>query len=149
MTLELTDESLLAQYEVSDYVTLPTFQIPTDGTKVFIKSNGPIAVLEGVQATRRRRSTTSDDGKELPPAKYMTVTDLRTGRKGRIICPAVIESSLNDKYPNATYVDKVFQINYVGKVKGGSGFTYNSYDILELKPKTAAPPVAQSARKTA
>lgn len=73
--------------------------------------------------------------KDMEPARLANVTDLDTGAVGQIIVPKVLESTLDEEFPNKGYVGKAFEI-----VKfRDAGSKYNTFNVSELVEDEPAP----------
>lgn len=81
------------------------------------------------------------DKSNKKPAQLCGVTNLETGEAGQIVVPTVMESTLNEEYPDNAYVGKCFSITKGEKVqKPGVDVGYFKYRIEEIED-----PAVQSA----
>ena|ERR1700760_297049 len=98
---------------------------------------------EAIYIGRELKSDVAADGtKKKEPAHLANVIDLRTGELGQIIVAAVVESVLNEEFPNNGYVGRCFAITKKGKAPGKQYFGYN---IEEVEDPTAPKEVVDSA----
>lgn len=97
------------------------------GETVFVKITGPIYQGEKI-------AKATGEAAKMAPAKLMPVIDLRTGELGLLIANAVLESSLDEKFPKQGYVDKEFGVT----MKDVPGKRYKQFVVYELEPAPAA-----------
>lgn len=69
------------------------------------------------------------DGKPMDPMQLAPITNLDTGEQTILICAAVVQSNMAEKFPGDSYVGKAFEITCTGKVPGKR---YKGYTIYEL-----------------
>lgn len=70
-----------------------------------------------------------DDGKKREPAILASCINLEDGTECQIIVSAVVRSTLNDEYPNDSYVGKCFEIVKKTRVAGKQYFPYGVVEI--------------------
>ena len=121
----------LGNFEVAAMVTLPTFKIKDNEVFVF-QADGTI--YEGKKL--KGDKATDDDGNPRKPVFLMPVTKINpeSGEtlKGQIVVGAVLKENLEEKYPDAGYVGKIFGVQKLGLKEGKR---YKEYNVVELKRK--------------
>jgi len=121
-------------------VTLPLLMI-NDGDSISVRLEGPIH--ESTMATGRK----GGDGKDMKPMKLCNVVMMAdytsiivkgkeeqevlhaAGEERQLVCNAVLESTLEEHFPDASYVGKCFEIGCTGKVPGKR---YKGFTLAEL-----------------
>lgn len=134
MTTESVNEmASFGEIEVVRNVTLPFIIIPSDGNPFYLKFNTAIELDKTTFSERVRKGKTDADGKaqSAEPMHIAEVTNLQSGEVGRLVAHQVLESNLNEAYPNNGYVDKCFKIS-----KQKSAKRYFTFNIVEIKLKT-------------
>lgn len=125
----------------------------TVGGKSYTRSNVTVPALkleEGKPTVMRITSVIrtgkvlkerkSEDGTVMKPAKVVDATLIRDdgsdGMSGVLVCGKSIEESLKDKerFPNDSYVGKVFEVTTGAKKELGGGRTFRPVSIVELVP---------------
>ena len=141
----MTDTLETLSFEIVRNVTLPFIIIPSDGSEFYLKFNTAIAPDNTTFSERVRRAKAAEPGKEqnVEPMHLAEVTNLKTGEVGRLVLHQVLESNLNEAYPNETYVGKLFQIKKQKAAKG----RYFNFNIIEIKLKGSAPDAPKQAAK--
>jgi len=76
---------------------------------------------------KSRNATETDKKKE--PATLCNVTDLSSGELGQFIANTVIKSTLDENYPNDTYVGLCFSITKQARQEGKQ---YDKFSIEEI-----------------
>lgn len=145
--MENQNQNMLA-FDIVLRVTKPFIILPEDGTAAYIKIDTAIAP-DQTSFSDRVRATKSKDGEtqSQEPMHVADVTNIQTGEVGRMIFASVLESQLKETYPDDKYIGKIFQIAR-SKTKGGRGTRkYWSFDITEIRLKTAAPATQTVASK--
>lgn len=74
------------------------------------------------------------DAKKKEPATLCNVVNLATGEPGQIIANAIIKSTLDEEYPNETYVGKCFSITKQARQEGKQ---YDKFAIEEIEDPNA------------
>lgn len=125
-------------------VTLPLFKLKP-GSEIFVK------ILDKAYKAAALKGAAPKAGDPVKePPMLINVLNLETGELGQIIPGASLLDTLNDTYPNDTYVRKGFWIK-VGEQKasaGGGGKRYNTYTVSEIElPAEAADKPATVAKK--
>jgi hypothetical protein len=129
------------QFEIVRHVTLPQIKLPDDGSALYLRFEKAIETARQLEAMKTRRSknaTTESTETPLPPPQVAEVTNLQTGELGQFIVNAVLESNLNESYPDEGYVKKCFSIKQLSLKKGRGGYSYKTFEILEIRLKEAA-----------
>ena len=85
------------------------------------------------------------EGKKREPAWVASCINLEDGTECQIIVSAVVRSTLNDDYPNDSYVGKCFQIMKKARVDGKQYFPYG---VALIEDPANAAPVAEEAAAT-
>jgi len=123
-------------------VSAPAVKKTTSNGRVVVKrvtqmllkltDNTPVAVkiLDAVFVGKALKNAREVDKK---PANLVNVIDLDTGAEMQLIVASMMQSTLEDEYPNNGYVGKCFEITKLGKVLGGTGNSYNKYSIIEIE----------------
>ena len=144
MTPETVNEmASFGEFEVVRNVTLPFIIIPQDGVPFYLKFNTAIEPDKTTFSERVRKGKTNEDGSKqsVQPMHIAEVTNLQSGEVGRLVAHQVLESNLDEAYPNAGYVGKYFKIS-----KQKSAKRYFTFNIVEIKLK-AKDEGAKTARK--
>jgi hypothetical protein len=134
MTPETANEmTQFGEIEVVRNVTLPFIIIPADGVPFYVKFNTAIEPDKTTFSERVRKGKVSADGTQqsAEPMHIAEVTNLQSGEVGRLVAHQVLESNLDEAYPNAGYVGKYFKIS-----KQKSAKRYFTFNIVEIKMKT-------------
>lgn len=108
------------KFKVKKLVTLPLWKWKNDQTK-YLRFDS--AIFEG------KELTVKEGRADEKPAHLANVTDLETGEQCQIIIGFVLESTMNDEYPDNAYVGKTFAITQ----HRDSGKKYNTYSIAEIE----------------
>ena len=125
----------IMQFEVVRNVTLPFLIMTSDGTDNFVKFDSAILPDTSTFSERVRKTKTSDGGPQsTDPMHIALVTNLQTGEVCRLVAHQVLESNLNECYPNDGYVGKYFKITKQKAAKG----RYFNFNIIEIKLKAKA-----------
>lgn len=103
-------------------VTLP-FTLLQDKQSIRVKFDGAI------HAGKVDPNKKGKDGKPMEPMQLAPITNLETGEQSMLICAAVVQSNMAEKFPGDAYVGKAFEITCTGKVPGKR---YKGYTIYEL-----------------
>lgn len=103
-----------------------------DDVPIFVICDGAIYQGEDRAAKRGKEHKEGD----LPPPKLMDVTNMETGELQVIVVGVSLEDTLNEKYPDESYVGKAFRmVSTTVPVKGGQGRRVRIYNMAELRPK--------------
>lgn len=105
-------------------LTFPLLKMVNDGT-VFFKIT---SAFERAKEIKQKEGTKPADVKQ-PPMLAQGV-DLSTGESCQIIVNAILQSTLEELYPDQKYVGKSFEIT---KRKKEDGKAYNKFEIYELE----------------
>jgi hypothetical protein len=133
MTKETANEmTQFGEIEVVRNVTLPFIIIPADGVPFYMKFNTAIEPDKTTFSERVRKGKVNADGTQqsAEPMHIAEVTNLQSGEVGRLVAHQVLESNLDEAYPNAGYVGKYFKIS-----KQKSAKRYFTFNIVEIKLK--------------
>lgn len=103
-------------------VTLP-FTLLQDTKSIRCVFDGPIHAGK-VDPNKKDKA-----GKQMDPMQLAPITNLDSGEQTILICSAVVQSNMAEKYPENAYVGKAFEITCTGKVPGKR---YKGYTIYEL-----------------
>jgi len=71
----------------------------------------------------------TDKKAEMKPAQICDVINLESGQELTMICGAIVESSLNENYPDKSYVGLCFAITKQAKKEGKRYFPYEISEI--------------------
>ena len=128
------------EIEVVRNVTLPFIIIPSDGTPFYMKFETAIEPDKTTFSERVRKGKTNADGtaQSVEPMHIAEVTNLQTGEVGRLVAHQVLESNLDEAYPNQGYVGKYFKVS-----KQKSAKRYFTFNIVEIKLKTQSQEAAK------
>lgn len=111
----------VSAFKATKHVTLPTLSLKDAGTIVHLRFESPI---------RQGKNINPDDPKE--PAHVATVLNLDTGELQQIVLAKQLRGTLEEEYPNDGYVGRIFELENLGKKKGGkSAEGYNVFKITE------------------
>jgi hypothetical protein len=108
------------KYEEEKVITLPLFK-QQDDVPMFVRIMAPCYVGKEIKGS----------GEAMEPADLFRVCNLETGEEGEIIANAVLKSSLEEHFPDASYVGLDFKI-VRSKVEGKR---YKAYKIVQIKVK--------------
>lgn len=123
--------SSLPGFKIKKRVTLPLWKW-TDGVEKFFTITGAIHTGRAVSDKREADADGKKPGKSaivMEPANIATVIDLTTKQECEIIVGAVLKSTLEENYPNETYVGKSFS-SIQSKVEGKR---YRQYTLTEIE----------------
>ena len=108
------------KYERKVALVLPVLKL-LEESAVYVKIDGEMHV-----GSEQRSQT----GKEtMDPATVMPVTNIETGELGMIIVNTVLQGILSEKYPDASYVGKAFEIIKHAK---RDGKRYHNFSVFEI-----------------
>lgn len=129
------------KFKIARHVTVPLLKVPDNGTPVYVKITGEIFTAKETGEGRNRGSATpavpgQEPKAKVQPPKLAHVVNLETGQVQQIIVGAILESELNDTYPNASYLNKSFEIK---KHAPTGGKRYAMYAITEIELETDEP----------
>ena len=127
-------ESSVLQFEIVKRLTVPFLIIPSDGTPLYLQFKTAIEP-DKTTFSERVRASKKDGEKQVEPMHIAEVVNLQSGEVLRLVAHQVLESTLTDGYPNASYVGKAFEI----KKTKAAGKRYFNFDVTEIRLKTAAP----------
>lgn len=134
-TSTVTPNLPVLQFEVVRRLTIPFLIIPDDGAAKYLRFDTAIEEDKTTFSERVRKAKPAEDGKtNQSPMHICTVVDLQTGEVMRLVAHEVLENTLNEGYPNGTYVGKVFEIKKTKR----AGKRYFSFDVTEIKLKSDA-----------
>jgi hypothetical protein len=114
-----TETKGLPGFRVTRNVTLPLSKWKNDQPK-FLLIESPI--FQGKQIAQK------DGQPEEKPADLMNCVDLETGEQVQVIVGTVLKGTLQDEYPDNSYVGKYFSITQLRD----PGKKYNTYSVQEL-----------------
>src|ERR1700722_14301954 len=98
------------EFEVARLVTLP-FLVMANDEKYYIRFDTAIEPDKSTFSERVRKSKTGDPATQSQePIHIANVTNLNGMSSARLVAHAVLESNLNEAYPDKGYVNKMFQI---------------------------------------
>lgn len=103
-------------------VTVPVLKL-MPGVAVYIK-------VEQVMEVSKQVKQKEVGGKIMDPATIMHCTNLENDEECIVIIGKALEGSLNDNYPNDSYVGKSFEILNSGKLGDKK---YNTYSVTEVE----------------
>ena len=126
-------ENNMMQFEIVRNVTLPFLMIAGDGTPSYVKFNTAIEPDTSTFSERVRKSK-NDGEQRQEPMHIAEVTNLQTGEVARLVAHSVLESQLNEAYPDNSYVGRNFKIE---KTKA-AGKRYFNFNIVEIRLKSQA-----------
>ena len=101
-------------------ITFPVLK-KADDIPIYVKITEPIFTGKEMQTKK------GED--EMKPAQIARVVDLETGLVMEMICNAVLESTLNESFPDQGYVGKCFEITQHAKKEGKRYKTYSVWEI--------------------
>ena len=128
-------------------VTIPFFIIPEDGNPCYLRFDTPIEPDQSSFSDRVRKGRKDENGQTNDqPMRIAKVTDIMTGEVCRLVAHSVLESTLDESYPEKSYVGRIFAITK-SKAKGKRYFAFNidEMQIVEDAPVPDAPAAQQSA----
>lgn len=128
----MSTQANVLQFEVVKRLTVPFLIIPNDGSPSYLKFDTAIEADKTTFSERVRRTRKDGEQASVEPMRIATVTNLQTGEVNRLVAHSVLESTLNDAYPNGAYVDKMFEI----KKTKATGKRYFNFDVTEIKLKS-------------
>ena len=96
-----------------------------------LQPNEPVYVrVEQAMEISKQVKQKEVGGKVMDPATIMHCTNLETNEECIVIIGKALEGSLNDNYPNNSYVGKSFEIINSGKLGDKK---YNTYSVSEVE----------------
>ena len=101
-------------------ITFPVLK-KADDIPIYVKITEPIFTGKEMQTKK------GED--EMKAAQIARVVDLETGLVMEMICNAVLESTLNESFPEQKYVGKCFEITQHAKKEGKRYRTYSVWEI--------------------
>ncbi len=113
-------------FRVKKKVTVPTLKFPA-GSRICIKILSPIR--EGRALTESR---TGNPTNKMGPAQVMQVCNA-DGEVAQLVVAKVLQSELQENYPNDDYVDRWFVIRKVAAV---GDKRYSTFEIDEIEDPT-------------
>jgi hypothetical protein len=129
----MTDQNQnVMQFEIVKRVTVPFLRIDDAGTPSYLKFDTAI-LPDTTTFSERVRASKNDATSKQEPIHIATVTNVQTGEVLRLVAHQVLESTLDDAYPDKSYVGRIFEI----KKSKREGKRYFSFDIQEIKLKGA------------
>jgi hypothetical protein len=114
------------KFKVKKHVTLPLLK-QEDGKPIYIKTTGAIFQAKELEGQRARKNA---EGQVQQPPHLMHVTNLETGEEMQIIANEVLKSTLEDAYPNESYVGKSFAVERKPIQKGKK---YATFTVTEIE----------------
>lgn len=108
------------KYERKRAVTLPVFKVEEEKS-LYLHVNAAMYIGKEQKAQPGK--------KQMEPATIMPVTNIETGEQGQIIVNAALKSILDESYPNASYVDKKFEVIKHAKKDGKRYHTFSVFEI--------------------
>ena len=134
----------IIQLEVVKHLTVPFLIIEADGKPYYLRFDTAIEADKTQFSERVRASKKDDPNQSQEKLHIATVTNVETGEVFRLVAHSVLESQLNESYPDGNYAGKIFCIK---KVKA-TGKRYFNFDITEMRVKEQPKaPTAPAARK--
>lgn len=110
--------------KIAKRITLTTLKFMQD-EPLYLKLTHPF--VEKLDTVNEKKKKENEASKVLHVGR---VIDLTTGEEAEIVVPAVILSTLTEKYPNESYVGKSFELC---KLAQKPGKNYYPYRINELE----------------
>jgi hypothetical protein len=114
------------KFKVKKNVTLPLLKLE-DGGAIFIRADEPIFLAKEIEGTRARKNA---EGQVQQPPHLLNVTNLETGEQMQIIANEVLKSTLEDAYPDTSYVGKSFRVERKPIQKGKK---YATFTVAEIE----------------
>jgi hypothetical protein len=108
-------------------LTRPVFKLEIDKVRYF-KIESPMHIGKDIKSR-----TPVDESKKKEPATLCDVTDLTNGELGQLIANTIIKGTLEENYPNESYVGLCFSIM---KQKRQEGKQYDKFAIEEIEDPT-------------
>lgn len=115
------------QFKVKAQVTRPVLK-QEDKVAIFVLFTGPIH-----RAEERRGEAKEGQEKDRPPM-IADITNLETGQLQTLVCGAVLQGELEEKYKDDGYIGRAFRLeSLLIPMQGKSGQRMRIYDIQELE----------------
>jgi hypothetical protein len=108
--------SSIAGYKIAKVVTVPLFLL-TEGKELAFQINGPMEEMDMDALTKREKTEAGKRDKE-GPMTVMPITVIdgpESGMMYKMICQSVLQSELDNSYPDQSYVGKLFAARNNGK----------------------------------
>jgi hypothetical protein len=119
------------RFKVKEVVNRPVLAIDALLDKwTFVKPER--AMYEGKEVKVQRKAT-EGGGSFESKATLLDVIELESNNPGVIVCGSVLKSTLNEKFPDGSYVGKFLGI----KFRRVAGKNYKQVDMVELEPEAA------------
>lgn len=109
------------------HVTMPTIN-PGVGEPRILRIDSPIRVSTYVDKTTADGNRAA---KQKEPAKVCTVTNMETGEIANWLVPTVAYKELTEKYPEDSYVGKIFAFQKMAKRPGKNYFDIQLTELIE------------------
>jgi hypothetical protein len=149
------------KFKVKAHVTVPLLKVD-DGKTYYVKFNGPIHRATVNEAEQKKyenarakwdaldaaaKNDTENNPMPTPPNPPMLaqVIDLSSGEVAQIIVGSVLQSELQQAYPDHSYIGRGFQF-VKAKIQGKR---YSAYQIAELELEEEIDTTPQVEAKTA
>jgi hypothetical protein len=120
-------------FDVVKRLTTPFLIIPDDGTPKYLRFETAIKPDDTTFSERVRKAKPDAEGKQnTAPMNMAKVVDLQTGEEFRLVVHEVLHNTLQEAYPNDSYVGKMFEIKKTKR----AGKRYFSFDVTEIRLKS-------------
>lgn len=122
-----------AQFKVKRNLTLPTLSLKANEV-CFVRFDEKIYI--GKKAEPKDKEAAKE------PPHLVNVTDLETGEQKTLILNTVLVSTINEAYPNDSYVGLAFRIEKLEKKAGKDYHTFKVQEVEAPQGVAAAAPQA-------
>jgi hypothetical protein len=112
----------MPKFKVLKNVTLPTLSLK-ENEVAFVRFEEAIFVGKKVEPKA------GDKEKAKEPPHLVNVTDLETGELKTLILNTVLKSTIDEQYPERSYIKKAFRI---AKLPKKAGKDYHGFQIQEI-----------------
>lgn len=102
-----------------------------------------VKITGAIHLGKEQKSSKGDEDKKREPAQLASCINLDDGAECQIIVSAVVKSTLEDEYPNETYVGKCFAITKKNRVAGKQYFPYSVEEIEDPNAEAATEPAKE------
>lgn len=114
------------KFKVKKHVTLPLLVV-NDEVPSYVKITGAIFQAKELEGSRARKN---ENGQVQQPPHLFHAINLETGEMVQAIANDVLKSTLEDTYPDESYVGKSFEYVRHAMVKGKK---YKTFSITEIE----------------
>lgn len=117
------------KFKIKSHVTVPLLKTPDSGVPIYVQITGAIFKAKPLEGARAAVTNADGTSKNEPPMLAHAI-NLETGEVCQIIVNSVLQTELQEAFPDDTYVGRAFEIK---KFKMANGKRYATFQVAEIE----------------